>query len=418
MRVLLVSRGSTGDIFPLIAFGKALLTAGHVVSFATASIYADEIRAAGIAFVLSPPDRSAADHAEIMRTLAKQRNPLQNIATIFEWCAPDLPEFVAAIDDALRGHDVLVSTYLFPFLGEVARRQNKPFVVTAFCHVAFPGLDRAPVPLPALDFAPKAVRYAWADFWHRTGEYLTGACVRRVAGKALEKAGTPLPKRFFDTGADLTLALVSSALFQPERPVPANLVYSGYLRWVLPESAELEAKLRAFTGGERTPVLNFGSVTFDGAEEKMRAFLENWPRGRRLIVQSGWAGFTAPGRDDILVVSGKVSHDQLFRHASVVAHHGGAGTTAAALHAGVPQVVVPHLGDQPFWASEMCRLGVGDEVSSRRWPQKLPAAMLAVSGSSSMRGVAESLAAILAVENGATRAVKALESVLARRMKA
>jgi UDP:flavonoid glycosyltransferase YjiC (YdhE family) len=411
MRVLLVSRGSTGDIFPLIAFGKALLAAGHAVSFATDSIHAAEIRAAGIAFVLSPPDCDAAGHAAIMRKLSQQRNPLLNITAIFEWCAPGLPEFVAAIDDALHGHDVLVSTYLFPFLGSVARRQNKPFVVTAFCHVAFPGLDRAPVPLPPLDFAPKFVRHAWADFWHRTGEFLTGACVRSVAGKALAKTGTPLPKRFFKTGADLTLALVSPALFRPERPLAEKLLYAGYLRWVLPESPKLEAKLRAFTGGERTPVLNFGSVTFDGAEEQMESFLENWPRGRRLIVQSGWAGFTAEGRDDILVVTGKVSHDQLFRHASVVAHHGGAGTTAAALHAGVPQVVVPHLGDQFFWASEMCRLGVGVEVSSRRWPQQLPEAMRAVSEDAPMRVVAESLAGILAVENGPARAVKAMESL-------
>ena len=415
MRVLLVSHGSTGDIFPLIAFGRALIAAGHSVSFATASISAGEIRAAGLDFVLSPPDRDAADHAAIMRALARERNPLRNIATIFRWCAPGFPEFVGAIDTALREHDVLVSTYLFPFLGEIARRQGKPFVVTAFCHVAFPGLDRAPVPLPALDFAPKGIRRAWGDFWHRTGEFLTGVCVRHVAGRELEKAGTPLPKRFFQCGADLTLALVSPGLFRPERPVLPKLVYAGYLRRVLPESAELEARLIAFTGGERVPMLNFGSVTFDDAEAKMRAFVANWPRGVRLVVQSGWAGFTAPGRDDILVISGKVSHDQLFRHASVVAHHGGAGTTAAVLHAGVPQVVVPHLGDQFFWADEMRRFGVGVAVGSRRWPARLPAAMRAVAANPAMRATAGRLAEILSKENGAERVVRELESMVIRR---
>lgn len=411
MRVLIVSRGSTGDIFPLIALGRALLASGHAVSFSTVTMYADEIRAAGIAFVATPPESDAAEHAEIMRTLARERNPLRNVTTLYSLYAPHLREFIESIEASLETHDILVCSYLFPFLSAVARRRGKPFVVTAFCHVAFPGLDRAPPPLPAFDFAPRKIRHAWADLWHGVGEFLTGVCVRRVAGKALESSGAPLPKRFFRCGADLTLALVSPGLFAPERYLAGGPVYSGYLRWVLPESPELETRLRAFTGGERVPVLNFGSVTFDGAAEKMQKFLLGWPKGKKLVLQSGWAGFTGGGREDILIVTGKVSHEQLFRHASVVAHHGGAGTTAAVLHAGVPQVVVPHLGDQFFWADAVRRLGVGREISSRRWPEKLAGAMDRVARDSGKRARAEIHARTLAGEDGAARAVRELESL-------
>ena len=83
------------------------------------------------------------------------------------------------------------------------------------------------------------------------------------------------------------------------------------------------------------------------------------PKFISACAQAGWAGLASfEDRPEILVV-GKVSHDQLFRHGSVIIHHGGAGTTASALHAGVPQIIVPHFGDQFLWAREV-RLFTGN----------------------------------------------------------
>jgi vancomycin aglycone glucosyltransferase len=56
---------------------------------------------------------------------------------------------------------------------------------------------------------------------------------------------------------------------------------------------------------------------------------------------------------------GDVSHDVLFPRVAAVVHHGGAGTTAAAARAGVPQVVTPMFGDQFYWASRIVDLGTG-----------------------------------------------------------
>jgi vancomycin aglycone glucosyltransferase len=85
--------------------------------------------------------------------------------------------------------------------------------------------------------------------------------------------------------------------------------------------------------------------------------------GRRIIVSRGWADLDLidDARDCIAV--GDVSHDVLFPRVAAVVHHGGAGTTAAAARAGVPQVITPMFGDQFYWASRIVDLGVGAKTT-------------------------------------------------------
>lgn len=88
--------------------------------------------------------------------------------------------------------------------------------------------------------------------------------------------------------------------------------------------------------------------------------------GVRAVVQAGWAELGGLGADVLAI--GDVPHDWLFPRTAAVVHHAGAGTTAAALRAGVPAVPVPVMADQPFWASRLCELGVA--------PRSLPFADL------------------------------------------
>ena len=82
--------------------------------------------------------------------------------------------------------------------------------------------------------------------------------------------------------------------------------------------------------------------------------------GVRLVIQAGAAGLAQAGQSSPDVIGiGDVPHDWLFPQMAAVVHHAGAGTTGAGLRAGVPAVTVPMLGDQPFWAARLARLGVG-----------------------------------------------------------
>jgi vancomycin aglycone glucosyltransferase len=81
--------------------------------------------------------------------------------------------------------------------------------------------------------------------------------------------------------------------------------------------------------------------------------------GRRAIVSGGWSGLTLPDNEPDCLSIGEANLQALFRRVAAVVHHGGAGTTTAAAQAGVPQVVVPQMYDQHYWAKRVHQLGIG-----------------------------------------------------------
>jgi vancomycin aglycone glucosyltransferase len=82
-------------------------------------------------------------------------------------------------------------------------------------------------------------------------------------------------------------------------------------------------------------------------------------QGRRVLVSHGWADLALiDDRDDCFAV-GEVNQQALFGRVAAVVHHGGAGTTTTAARAGAPQVVVPQMADQPYFAGRVAELGIG-----------------------------------------------------------
>jgi vancomycin aglycone glucosyltransferase len=129
--------------------------------------------------------------------------------------------------------------------------------------------------------------------------------------------------------------------------------------WILPDERPLPAELVAFLDAGPPPVyVGFGSMPAptDVARVTVDAIRA---QGRRAVVARGWADL-APidDRDDCFAV-GEVNQQQLFRRVAAVVHHGGAGTTTTAARAGAPQVVVPQMADQPYFAGRVAELGIG-----------------------------------------------------------
>jgi EryCIII-like glycosyltransferase len=105
----------------------------------------------------------------------------------------------------------------------------------------------------------------------------------------------------------------------------------------------------------------------------------------------------------------EVPHDWLFERVGVAVHHGGAGTTAASLRAGVPTVVVPFFADQPFWGWRVAELGVGPEPIPRRslTVEQLANAIQQTTADRDMNSRAIALSRRIRGENGIERAVEA-----------
>jgi UDP:flavonoid glycosyltransferase YjiC (YdhE family) len=125
---------------------------------------------------------------------------------------------------------------------------------------------------------------------------------------------------------------------------------------------------------------------------------------------SGWGGLSAAGRPGSVYVVESVPHAWLFPRVAAVVHHGGAGTTAAGLRAGVPSVVVPFFGDQPYWGRRVAALGVGPAPIPRQQltAERLAAALMATTDEG-MRGRAAELGARIRAEDGIARAAAVVD---------
>jgi len=131
--------------------------------------------------------------------------------------------------------------------------------------------------------------------------------------------------------------------------------------WVLPDDRPLPDGLEAFLDAGAPPVyVGFGSMPMHASTDVAQVAIEAVrAQGRRVLVSHGWADLALiDDRDDCFVV-GEVNQQALFGRVAAVVHHGGAGTTTTAARAGAPQVVVPQIADQPYWAGRVAELGIG-----------------------------------------------------------
>lgn len=197
-------------------------------------------------------------------------------------------------------------------------------------------------------------------------------------------------------------------------PRPADwgsaLEVTGYWWPPVPAQWRPPAELEAFLGAGPPPVyIGLGSRNID--DDRIAAAVRDGLRqaGLRAVVQAGWAGLSVDG-DDVLTV-GETPHEWLFPRMAAVAHHCGAGTTAAGLRAGVPTVGLPVVADQPFWAARVAALGAGPRpVPLRRLTaDRLAAALRAAVDDRRYRSRATELAADLRGEDGAERVAAALQ---------
>ncbi len=161
--------------------------------------------------------------------------------------------------------------------------------------------------------------------------------------------------------------------------------------------------------------IGFGSMMGHNPQKMTEIVLEAVQMsGQRAILLSGWAGLGEEALPKTVLQLPAASHHWLFPKMAAVVHHGGAGTTAAGLRAGVPSILVPHFADQPFWGQRLTALGVGPKAIMRPklTAQKLANAMDTAVSNQSMRPNAAVLGEKIRAEDGIGRAVDLIEKQL------
>jgi sterol 3beta-glucosyltransferase len=205
-----------------------------------------------------------------------------------------------------------------------------------------------------------------------------------------------------------------SRLLAPPPAVPADLPITGF--WFLPQarSWQPDARLGGFLDRGSPPVyVGFGSnLTGRRPDELTALYVAALQRsGCRGIFFGGWGDFANIPLPPTMLRVESVPHDWLFQRVAAVVHHGGAGSTSAAVAAGVPSVAMPFLGDQFFWAGRLHALGCGPPplVRQELTLESLTTALSDLVANPAYRARAAALGAQLRSEEGAATAAAWIE---------
>jgi sterol 3beta-glucosyltransferase len=257
------------------------------------------------------------------------------------------------------------------------------------------------------DFLPGTVGAAFMRFGARFMDgifnpILASAGLARRRAIALELNESPL----------LNLVAVTPLVVAPHRSWRGRWLVTGY--WFLDETEFAPDPALATFVGEGTPpvVVTFGSMPALDARKLSDSIVAGiTSAGARAVLQSGIAslGEECSLPDSIHWVR-YVPYDWLLPRSAGIVHHGGAGTCAAALRAGVPQAIVWHLGDQKTWGTLMRRCGVAvpaifHRTFSSEW---LASTVRRLRTDEALRDGARHLGDALSRENGVARAVEAI----------
>ncbi len=359
MRVVLAAEGTRGDVHPMLGLAERLRARGHDPLLCAPPDFRAESEARGIAF--QPVGLAARDvlreHARALLagTRAALRASQQYLDTSLRLQFEALPELA-------RGADLLIAAGVQVAAASVAELCGVAYRYVVYCPALFPSREHGPGMLPFQSLPPWANRALWravlAYFERRIGRPIAAA-----------RAGLGLgaqPSAFRALMGPRPLLAADPGLADPpaDCPFPVDCVPCLH-----PADAEpLPAKLEAFLASGPPPVyLGFGSMPDPDPRATTRELLRALGAlGCRALVSRGWAGLGGEALPEGVFEVGTVSHAALFPRCALVVHHGGAGTTTSAARAGVPQLLVPHLMDQFYWAGRVQALGVGPPALPRR----------------------------------------------------
>lgn len=240
-------------------------------------------------------------------------------------------------------------------------------------------------------------------------ELLFGKLLREWRESAL---GLPAKRRGRFRPAGTLYAYSPHVLPKPSDWGPDVLV-SGY--WFLDEPGwHMPADLEAFLAAGSAPVyVGFGSMPGLDPAEMARIVTEALARtGKRGLLASGGGALGAANAPHVHVIKA-APHGELFRNVAAAVHHGGAGTTGAALRAGLPSAICPFFGDQPFWGRRIAQLGVGPAPLDRKalTVESLAAALEAMDDTG-MKTRAARLGEAIRAEDGIAAACTFIETTL------
>ena len=415
MHITILALGSRGDVLPYTTLGRGLKVAGHQVRFVTFENFEPLVAAQGLDFhpirgdaqsILARPDGQAL--AESGRNAFRMaRSVLRLFGVLAESFARDLssPE--------LRDTEVIVNQLPGGLYGyDLAEKLGVPLIIAAVMPMtptkyqpmlAFPSLLSA---IPGYNALTHWLGYqmVWQGYrvavsrWRQQTLGLSKAPPWGYS-RLMEERRVPVLNGF-------------SAHVVPRPPDWGEHVHmTGY--W-FPEDEDWQPPdgLRRFVEAGPPPVfIGFGSMPMRNPQRTTAVVLDALERsGQRAVLHTGWGGVGQQELPEHVLRIEYAPYAWLFPQMAAVVHHGGSGTTAFGLRAGVPSIIVPFVFDQFYWGRRISILGVGPEPIPHKElsAKRLAEAITVATTDTQMRQRAAALGERIGAEGGVEEAVRVI----------
>ena len=403
MRIVLAPYGSYGDVLPMVPLAQRLIAEGHDVLVCGPPEHEDLRKELGCDYRHFGKDvyrqtRSAPEPAT---------HPFAGSVAILRFMADQLESHVDQLRSLAAHADILVACGINVAGGIAARILGISYQYIAFC----------PSLIPARSQPPDTVRFHHMPDWLNSlawkAQYALITQAMRPAVKRIEsKAGARIVSHPVTAWLG-THPIVASDPILGKIPDDARLptIQTGFHEYE--REASLPPDLEEFLDKGPPPVyVGFGSMMNDSPRD-MTALVVGAARGagQRLVVAAGWAGLGAdnPG-PDCYFTDNRLAHKRLFPRVATAVHHGGCGTVSTAARAGIPQVIVPHIADQFYWAHQVAEVGIGPRgvPRSRLSVERLQAAIHAAVSEPRFMARATQVKNALSVTDGVSLTAKAI----------
>jgi sterol 3beta-glucosyltransferase len=411
--IAIVASGTRGDVQPYVALGKGLKEAGHHVRLLTSEDFETLVTDAGLAFDSTGPSIEAVINSDEWRKTLESSNFLLILSKMQNEMKRQAAGLAQRIPGLLKGSDLIITgTGGIGGTFAVAEMLNIPFVQA----YVFPFTPTQEFPSPLVPTLPLGRLLNPLSF-HVMRQLLwqsskaSDVTTRDLLG--LPKGSFWGPFRRLRDQKIPVLYGYSRHVLPPPTDWDESHHVTGYWFLDAPNSWTPPADLVEFLEAGPPPVyIGFGSMGSRNPEEAGKLALEALERsGQRGVLASGWGGLKAATLPKSVHLISSIPHSWLFERMSAVVHHGGAGTTVAGLRAGVPSIIVPFMGDQPFWGKRVADLGVGPTPIPRKklTSQRLAEAITEATSNATMKERASELGKLIRAEDGVGNAVAFIE---------
>jgi len=421
VRIVLSTFGTFGDVNPLIALALELKRRGHRPALGVPEMFRAKIEPLGISFFPIRPDQDQTDKRLVALIYDKKKGTEYGLREfLFPALRQSYEDLLAAVE-ADGGADLLMTgelAYAGPIVAEKTGVPWASYVLAPFSFFSaydppvlppYPNLAKAQLVVPKIGHVvSRFARYVTRRWPEPVYE------LRRELG--LDRGEDPI----FDAkhSEQLVLALFSRVLGQPQPDWPAKTQVTGFVFYDGDAGqTNLSPELERFLASGPPPVVfTLGSAAVLDAGD----FYEQSAEAARLLnlravllVGNDPENIPRTPVSENICIARYAPYSKLFPRASVIVHQGGVGTTAQALRAGKPMVVMPYSHDQPDNARRVRRLGVAKVVQRKNYTAERAARMIAgllANPRYSERAI--EVQRELATEDGLSAACKALEKIV------